>query len=734
MIVGDFETRSAADLKKVGAYEYARHPSTDVVSFAWAVDDGTVALWQPGFRDWTDVYAKRKADRVRADIFPSPEPKSLFRAIADGHEFEAHNAFFERAIWYWVMVRKYGWPEIDHAKFVCTAALAASFALRAKLDHVTHDLGLVEHKDAEGHAIMLKHCAPRKLLKKERREVAALNGIDFEGWAFETKSQSAFAFEEDGLVVPDTIGRFSQMREGLLRVFDYNIQDVVTERSLGRALRPLPKSEKKVYILDQKINWRGLHCDRPLIEAAIRVGDACDLDSQEELSEITGGEVVKVTQREPMKKWLNEQGVDVPEKQNPKGKWIETTEAAAMEEILERPDLPEHVARACQIWLAVNKTSTKKYRTSLRHLADDDRVRDTMRFHAASTGRWGGKGPQPHNYPRSCPKDVKGLDAPGGGMARACEHVLSGDYDLLCMIYGRDNIMSLLSSVLRGTITPAPGNEILASDYGQIEARGTFWLTDHEEGLEAFRQLDSGAWPGQDIYTWQASDIHGRTIYKHDDQERQDGKVVILGCGYQMGGPKLATYAGDMGVELTEERATELVEAYREKNWPVKKFWYKLNDAAIRAVKNKGQIVKLGPIAWRFVGRFLHCQLPSGRLLSYLDPKVVVVETPWGKRPQLQFWGVDTYTRQWIRTSTYGGKLTENVVQALCRDIMAEAMVRAENAGYHIVLTVHDEIVSEVPMGFGSVEEFNEILSVVPKWAKHFPIVADGWRGIRYRK
>lgn len=733
MIVGDFETRSGVELKDLGTYEYARHPSTEVLSYAWAVDDSVPALWHPAFRDFTDPYAKRKADRTRADIQATPEPKSLFKAVEEGHHHEAHNAFFERCIWKFVMVDRHGWPEIPDDHWVCTAALAASYALRAKLDHVTRDLGLSQHKDSAGHKTMMKHTKPRNLLKWERRVIAEDNGIEFDGWEWESKTTTAFKFESQGLLVSDDFPRFLQLRKGLLDVFAYNLQDVEAERSIGKALRPLPKTERVVYNLDQKINFRGLHCDRNLVEAAIKIGDACDLDSQEELSEITDGDVCKVTQRDQMKKWLNEQGVSVPTKLNPKGEEIETTEADAMEEILVRPDVPEHVARACSIWLAVNKTSTKKYRTIRNRLGTDDRVRESMRYHAASTGRWGGKGIQPHNYPRKCPKDVKG-DAPGDAMERTCQHVSTGDYELVSMIYGRDNIMQLLSSVLRGTITPAPGNELLASDYSAIEARGTFWVTGHSEGIKAFDLIDSGAMPGQDIYTWQASEIHGRTIYKTDDQERQDGKVVILGCGYQMGGPKLASYAGGMGVELSEERATELVNAYREKNWPVKDFWYKANEAAIRAVRNKGTTIRQEHIAWKVVGRFLHCRLPSGRLLSYLDPKVEVVDTPWGKRPQLQFWGVDTYTRQWIRTSTYGGKLTENIVQALCRDIMAEAMVRAENAGYHIVLTVHDEIVSEVPKGFGSVEEFNAILSERPKWADNFPIVAEGWRAVRYRK
>ena len=717
MIYADFETRSAVDLKKIGAYEYARHPTTEVLSLAWAIDDQPVELWHPAFRDWTDVYAKRKVDRVRIDLAEAPPPESLFWSLDDGSEFEAHNAWFERCIWRWVMVERWGWPEIDHDRFRCSAALAASYALRAKLDHVTRDLDLSEQKDSEGHAVMMRHSKPRGVLKRERRLVAEENGLAFEGWKWEDKTPTVFALEAEGWVVSDTIARFHQERAGLQRLFAYNVQDVEAERALSHSLRPLPAAERRMYQLDQRINWRGLHMDRPLVKAAIKIGDACDAEAQVELAEITGDAVKKVSQRIQMKAWLNDQGVEVPTKLNAKGDYIETTEGEAMEEIRDREGTPEHVHRACEIWLAVNKTSTKKYRAIINRISDDDRVRESMRYHAASTGRWGGQGIQPHNFPRKCPKDRKGLDEPGDAMERVCQHVLTGDYELVSMLYGSDNVMGLLSSILRGTITPAPGHDLLASDYSAIEARGTFWIAGHTEGLEAFEKIDSGAWPGQDIYTWQASKIYGRTIYKSDDTERQGGKVGVLGCGYQMGGDKLETYAASMGVTLTNEECHNIVAEYREANWPVKEFWYETQKCAIEATRRFGLVIPQDRLAWKRHGRFLHCRLPSGRLLSYLDPEVVIVDTDWGKRPQLQFWGVDTYTRQWKRTSTYGGKLTENIVQALCRDIM-----------------VHDEVLSEGTEGFGSVEEFNEILSQQPAWADGFPIIAEGWRSRRYRK
>ena len=751
MIIFDFESRSTQDLKKVGAYCYAQHPSTEVMCLSITNEDGTFSeFWNPHFRDWSDIYAKRVADRIRRDVDETPPPEGTFERIAAGEFFEAHNAFFERCLWRLIMVQRWGWPDIPDDQWVCSAALAASYALRPKLDHAIKDLRLPQEKDDAGHKLMMKMCQPKKTVKWEREVIAADNLVPYDaGWDREVKNLSVFELEERGYAVSEDIARYRQTHDDLQRLFAYCRQDVVAERGLSQALRPLSKSEQKVWELDQKINWRGLHCDAALVQGAIKVGAACDVDSQIELSEITNDRVGKVTQRDAMKKWLKDQGTKIPTKEVMKGKGakrkktiIETTEADAMQEIMDReePAEPEIVRRACEIWIAVNKTSTAKYRAIERTTAADGRVHGTLRYHGASTGRWGGQLIQPHNFPRKCPKDRKGIDKAGDAMDRVCQDVTRGNYDEICMLYGRDNVMTTLSSILRGAITPAPGYELLASDYSAIEARGTFWISGHEEGLEVFRKIDAGEMPGQDIYTWQASEMHGRTIFKSDDAERQNGKVVILGCGYGMGGKKLVSYAEDFGVTLTEERAFELVDQYRDTNWPVVEFWRTAQKCATEAIRKPGVTIPQGRLKWRVHGRFLHCRLPSGRLLSYMDPKLAYVDMPWStpEKPakgwQIQYWGIDTFTRQWKRTSTYGGKICENIVQALCRDLMAAAMFRAENAGYSIILTVHDEIVAEVLKMFGSVEEFNRILSVNPQWADGFPIVAEGWRGLRYRK
>jgi len=703
MIYADFETRSLVDLKKVGTYRYARDPSTDVLCMCWTWDDDPrVWLWHPGFEDRTPTQAVKKAERhPRRDLPPAPFPDELAERILLGEEIEAHNVFFERNIWTAIMVARYGFPEVDPDQWRCSAAVAASFGMRRRLEHIATDLKVAEQKDMPGHRLTLRLSKPRKPTKRD-------------DWPFHQK------------------------RRDLLYAFRYCIQDVRTERAVSKALRHLKGTELKLWQLDQQINLRGIHLDRPLVESALEVGAAAEEKAQAQLQALTDGDVDKTTKRAKFKEWLRGQEVEIPTK------LVKEIDNDGLEELVEketigadylRPlladaDLPEHVAEAIEIWLAVNKTSTKKYAAMLNRLNPDDRVREILRYWAATTGRWGGLGIQPQNLPRRCPKPAE--------MERICEDLKRFTYDDLCMMYGAENIMSLLSRILRGAITAAPGHDLIASDYSAIEARGTFWLSGHREGLVAFENIDSGRWPGQDIYTWQASKFLNRVVTKSDENDRQVwGKIPVLGCGYQMGPPKLISYAATMGTEITPEQAEQIVYGYREENWPVKEFWYEAERCAIEAVRrgrNRSAVeMSNGLIRWKVLGAFLHCRLPNGRLLSYFKPKLEW--DPDFGRQKLTFTGYATYKPgMWTRCSTYGGKLTENIVQALCRDIMAEAMLRAEKANYPIVLTVHDEIVSEIPEGKGDVDEFNAILAQRPEWAEGFPIAVEGWRRKRYGK
>lgn len=691
MITLDFETRSEADLKKVGAYEYARHPSTDVLCLGWVVDEEEeIELWHPAFTDQTPLVAKTKAARALppCDIPSSRSPKRLFRLIADHRLIEAHNAFFERCIWHFVMVKKYGWPVISPTQWRCSAAKAASYALPRALEDAVAALRLPMQKDMTGHKLMLRMSKPRKPTKDDPDS----------GW--------------------------HQKRDELLRLFEYCKQDVRSERCLSQQLRELPDQEIEIWQLDQEMNFGGMQCDLELARAALMIADQARAEAGLELSKITGGVVTKTTQRPRFVKWLNENGVRT-----------DSVAKDIVDGFLESGTLEEHMHRALYLWRRSSKTSVSKYAAMLMRTSADGRCRDLTMYHGASTGRWSGRGIQPHNFPRNTPKNMDSIIA----------EILIGNFARLKLLYGDDEVMDLLSSVLRGALIAGPGKDLVVADYSSIEARGTFWIAGHEAGLEVFREFDAGR--GPDIYCWQAEKMYGRPITK-EDEERSHGKVVVLGCGYQMGGGKLVTYAGGMKVTLTEDKADELVAEYRALNKPVVDFWKKVNTAAIRATRRRGtgSAIPCGRLKFKVLGRFLHCRLPNGRLLSYLDPRVRMHEIEFTKKingvkkkfkrvvPQLTFMGMDTYTHQWTRCSTYGGKLTENVVQALCRDIMAEAMLRLRGKVYVPVLTVHDEIVSEVLEGKGSVAQFRDIMIEQPKWADGFPIAAAGFRGKRFRK
>jgi DNA polymerase len=317
-------------------------------------------------------------------------------------------------------------------------------------------------------------------------------------------------------------------------------------------------------------------------------------------------------------------------------------------------------------------------------------------------------------------------------MESAWQVLKTRDIKLIEMLYG--DVMECLSFALRGMIIPRKGRKLFVADYAAIEARVLFWLAQDEDALGIFHR-------GECIYCDMASDIYGRRVIKGvDNDERQMGKQAVLGLGYQMGAPKFVDTVAKYGMHIELEFSQLIVDKYRQKFWKVKQMWWDQEAAAIAAAKTPGRVVKCGRVQWCTIdaGAFkvLHCKLPSGRLLSYIDPLVVKRPTPWGAaKDALTFMGVDPYTKKWRRQDTYGGMIVENITQATARDLMAEAMLRAhEGHVYDVVLSVHDELIAEADDGTGDVREFEDLMAELPGWAEGCPVTAEGWSGYRYKK
>jgi DNA polymerase len=316
--------------------------------------------------------------------------------------------------------------------------------------------------------------------------------------------------------------------------------------------------------------------------------------------------------------------------------------------------------------------------------------------------------------------------------------------DAIDNLYGPP--LQVISDCLRAMIVAKDGHDLIAADFANIEGRVLAWLAGEQWKVDAFKDYDAGV--GRDLYLIGAERILtllGRPpkepLTKKSPERQSYGKVPELACGFQGGVGAFQQMARTYGVKMTDEEADKCKTAWRAAHPRIKQFWYDLEDAAIAATVDKGEVKRVGRIMFKKAGSFLWCRLPSGRSLCYPYPRVAEVEVPWtnkdgtpATKAALFHWGVDPVTKQWVEDSTYGGMLAENVTQAVARDILASALLRLEQHGYNPVLHVHDEVVCEVPKGWGSVDELQEIMERVPTWAEGLPIAVEGWRGTRYRK
>ena len=656
----DFETRSEVDLGDCGAHVYAADPSTRILCMAWAIGDGEPQPWLPG----------------------QPFPPALRLHIQRGGPLDAWNAEFEQVIWHHVG-RQHHFPAVGQAQWRDSMARAAAAGLPQSLARCGAALGLAEQKDAAGARLIRTLCVPRKPTK-------------------------------------DDPSRWCDDPALLAQLSDYCRQDVRAERAISRALPPLSTSEQQLWTAHAAIVHRGIAADRPGILAAQRMIGLAETDYCQRVTAATGGLLAAcddgdshdVGSHAKLREWLQARGTPLP-----------SVDKAHVDAALLRKDLPEDVRTVLTARRALGRASTKKYQSMLDRMSSDNRLRGSLRFHGAHTGRWTGSGFQPQNLFKGdfSPAEVDACFADMATASLADFRYLWGDP------------LQAAAWCLRGALVAAPGHTLIAADYAGIEARVLLWLV-NDEGARILAE-------GGDLYREMAAVIYDIPVAQVIKAQRALGKIAILGLGYGMGAPKFVESCAAWGVIISDELAQRAVSTYRARFPKIVAWWDDVNTAAMNAVRSPGTVTELlgGRIRFKLgADGHLRLRLLSGRILTYPYARIAERMTPWGEPRDAVTYMTEVHT-SWLPDGTYGGKLVENIVQAVSRDIMAHAILACEanKVPFPVVLTVHDEIVSEVPQDRGTdaeVARFVGLLTRLPDWAAGCPITAEGYYAKRYRK
>jgi len=701
----DDETRSAADLKKVGLSNYAADPTTGLWCSAFAFDDDPVQLWTAEGN--TDDAAVRAAkDHIRK-----------------GGLVYAHNAAFELKIGRHVAPR-YGWPELQLEQMRCTMAMAYVMALPGSLEHCAAALGIDQQKDMKGSRVMMQLARPRS-------------------------------------IAPDGSPVWWDDRAKLDTLYAYCMQDVEVERACHKRMLELTPEELELWRFYQRMNERGIPVDLASIDRAIALVESEKARLDQAMRDITSNVVAGCTDVRQLVAWLRYRGVMIPGvakadvldvlQKDAEGHQCGDCRGSGKLTVIEHHHtrgvsssentcgecggagriymrIPDDCRQALRLRQEAAKTSTAKL-TAMRDAASPDgRVRDCTQHYGAHTGRSAGRRIQPLNFPRPSilhtEEDVED----------AIANLHRPQY--LEMMYGSP--MTVLADCLRGMIRAPEGREFICCDFSNIEGRVLAWLAGEEWKLKAFRDYDNGT--GPDLYLLSYSRAFGCTI-DEAKPNRQVGKVMELALGYEGGVGAFQTMARGYGVKVSDERANELKELWRAAHPKTAALWKGLQAAAIRAIKT-GETHEYRGLKFRVKGSFLFCRLHSGRVLTYPYPRLG--KDKWG-RDNWSYMRVNSVTRKWERHETYGGDQANHVTQATARDIQTSAMLRLEAAGYPLDLEIYDEDLAEVPMSdeivktdgiscAKSVDEMSSLMSNAPHWATGLPVAATGWAGSRYRK
>ena len=609
-------------------------------------------------------------------------PRELLHYISAGNILSAANSMFEFLIWHHVCMCRSGWPALPIHQLRDTLAAAQRWSLPGKLEDVAQLLNVTK-KDPIGKRLIDLLSKPQSATKKNPNK---------------RRDREAFAVE------------YWQM-------LGYNRKDVQVESEVSASVPKLSPYEEQLWLLDQTINARGVYIDIPACKNAKICIDRTFAKLETELRDITQQRIQSVGQTAKTVTWLNDSGCNIYDLTK------ESVENALNQ------DIPDSTRRVLEIRQLLGSASVKKIHALLLTTSCDNRLRNLFRYCGADrTGRWAGKGVQPHNLPRSGPS-LSDKKWSYKLYNEAFADIATLDINYIIRKWG--DPLKLIAGCLRGMFMAPPGCEFISSDFSAIEAVVLAALAKEEWRLEVFRTHGK-------IYEASASMITGTPINDITKDQRMLGKVAELASGYQGGAGAWEAFGAGAFMSLDDMGVN--VRQWRSKSPNIVNFWYGIERAAIAAIKSPGTEYAYNGIMFCMAKGVLYCRLPSGRFLNYHKAHLRLDVTPWGKEVDKIFfegWNSNPNFGKlgWITTSTYGGKLVENIVQATSRDILGDAMLRIEAAGYPIVMHIHDEIVSEVITGFGSIEEYEQIMANSPTWCADWPIRAEGgWRGMRYRK
>ena len=689
----DIETFCDLPLAKCGAHRYAERAEVMLVQHAWG--DGPVDVWETAERPtWAE---------------------DLQYLIDEAEEVVIHNSAFERSV-----LAKHG-VIIPVEKIDDTMVVALQHGLPGSLGMLCDILGVPRDlaKDKDGKKLIQLFCQPRPKNVKLRRATKETH--------------------------PDEWTRF----------LEYARLDVDAMRDVRRRTPRwnCTESERHFWRLDQRINDRGFAVDMALARGALRAFDRASRTLATRAAEITGGVVTSTTQRDKLIEYLASIGC----------KTFDLTKDTVSDMLTRYTD--ERVVELLQIRQQASATSPAKYKALLGAACEDDRLRGSIQFcGAARTGRDAGRIFQPQNLPRPS-MGAAAIEVAIDAMKADCEDLLYNNVSEVCV------------NAVRGSLVAPVGRKLVVADLSNIEGRVLAWLAGEVWKIKAFSEYDRGT--GHDLYVLayaRAFNLEPQVVVDNkktgDGRMRQIGKVMELALGFQGGLGAFTTMGGTTAKELGDDAIDDIVRAWRRAHPNIQSFWYELEGAAKQAIRNPGEgfvvrdlVLDLKTDEWGV--DWLRMRLPSGRYLCYMrahldehkcgtcdgkgnvvvggtmedpsEPRRVVCPAcagagTWGTGA-IRYEGVNQYTRQWTTLDTYGGKLTENAVQAIARDVLFAGMQAAEEAGYAVVLRVHDELVTEVPdTPEWSDKDLSGLMATNPPWAAGLPLAAAGFEGYRYRK